>query len=227
MLISVSTMPAGNDVIDYVKSIDDVADFIHCDVCDGKYNSSKCFNPEVAEQINSITTTPLDVHLMTVNPMDDAKKYIQAGANIITTQIESFADGKNITDFIELCKNNFVLVGLSLEPETSVKEVLPYLSQLDLVLIMSVKTGKSGQGFQKSALSKIEYLKNLKACENYNFKIQVDGGINSATISLAKQYGADMAVSGSYVFNSKDRLKTIKDLQNWQSQLYAIFHIIW
>lgn len=212
MFVSVSTMPAGNKLFEYIKEIENFADFLHCDVCDGKYNQSVCFDAETATQINSKTTLPLDVHLMTQNVLEQTQKYIKAGANIITAQIESFNSETQVLEFIKLCNKNNVLVGLSLEPSTPVQKIKKYLPNIDVVLVMAVQTGKSGQNFQDIAIEKIKYLSNLKS--KHNFKIQVDGGIDSSTAKVVSSLGADMVVSGSYVFSSKNKKQAIDILKN-------------
>ena len=207
MLLSVSTMPVGDDIENlkkYVKQIENFADFLHCDICDGEYNQTKCFSGQLVNEINKITTMPLDCHLMTKNARELAKVYIESGANIVTAQIESFACQDQIFEYIEFAKSKKALVGLAIEPKTEIKRILPYLDKLDVVLVMSVKTGASGQIFDQSVLSKIEYLSTLKKHQNMNFLIEVDGGINDQTARQVKDAGADIIVSGNYVYNSKN-----------------------
>lgn len=211
MLVSVSTMPAGNDAKKYALQIDDFADFLHCDVCDGAYNQTECFSADMASQINSATTLPLDVHLMTKNPLLQAKQYVKAGANIVTAQYESFENQQQIVEFVDFVKSTKTLVGLAIEPSTDVDVLLPFLSRLDVVLIMAVKTGKSGQKFDGAVLQKIKKLALSKG--QYNFKIQVDGGIDSTIAQTLKQLGVDIVVSGNYVFKSsnfKDAISSLK-----------------
>ena len=213
MLTSISTMPAGKEYLQYTFKVQDFADFMHLDVCDGEYNATRCFLPEYAKEINAHSTIPLDCHLMTKKTLDHAKIYADCGVNIITAQTEAFGTEKEIDEFISFAKSKSILVGLSLEPKTDIKRVLPYLNQLDIVLIMSVQTGKSGQEFQKTVLSKIEYLANLKASFGYTYKIEVDGGINDKTIADVKIAGAEIVVSGSYVYNAKNVKDAIDGLK--------------
>ena len=213
MLVSISTMPAGEQYLKYAKEIENFVDFLHLDVCDGEYNSTRCFLPEYAQKINQNSTIPMDCHLMTKKPLLFAKEYIKAGVNIITAQIEAFETDKQIEEFISYVKNHNTLVGISLEPNTDVRRILPYLDKLDIVLIMSVQTGKSGQEFNKIVLSKIEYLAKLKVNYNYSYKIEVDGGITDKTADLVKQAGAEIVVSGNYVFQSKNCQERIKKLK--------------
>ena len=211
MLVSLSTMPAGEKYLEYVKEVQNFADFVHLDVCDGIYNSTKCFLPEYAEKINQNSTLPMDCHLMIRNALLWAKKYMKAGVNIVTAQIESFQNKNEVFAFVDYVKSHNALCGLALEPQTEIKEILPYIEKLDVVLIMSVQTGKSGQKFDESVIPKIEYLKSLK--NQYNFKIEVDGGINDKTALLVKSAGVDIVVSGKYVFESKDKQKAVDCLR--------------
>lgn len=211
MFVSVSTMPAGKNAKDYALQIDDFADFLHCDVCDGLYNSTICFSPEMAKEINDNTTIPLDVHLMTKNLVKNAKKFIQSGANIVTAQFESFENADDVKAFIDCVKKEKTLVGLAIEPETEIDQILPYLPDLDVVLLMSVNTGKSGQKFNDIVLEKIDKLNALK--KECNFKIEVDGGIDGKIAMLLKDKGVDMVVSGSYVYNQTDKKYAIDCLR--------------
>ena len=213
MLVSVSTMPAGENVLEYVKEIENNADFMHLDICDGKYNQTKCFSKKLAKLIRKNTTLPMDAHLMTLNAKRNAKKYIKCGANIITAQIESFIFKSSVKRFIKYVKSTKTLVGLALEPNTRLSEILPYLSKLDLVLVMSVKTGKSGQEFNQVALKKIEELKKIREEKGYNFKIEVDGGVNNKTIESIKNSGADIVVSGNYIYKNEDKNSAIESLK--------------
>lgn len=213
MLVSISTMPAREKYLEYAKQIESFADFLHLDVCDGEYNSTKCFSPEYAKNINENSTIPIDCHLMTKQPLKKAKEYIKAGVNIVTAQIEAFETTKQIEEFIEYVKTHNTLVGISLELNTEIKRILPYLDKLDIVLVMSVQTGKSGQKFNDIVLSKIEYLAKLRVNYNYSYKIEVDGGITDQTAQLVKHSGADIVVSGNYVYNSHNKQESIEKLR--------------
>ena len=213
MLVSISTMPAGENYFEYVKQIESFADFLHLDVCDGKYNSTKCFLPEYAKNVNQNTTLPMDCHLMTKNALEYAKQYISAGVNFVTAQIESFETEKEIFEFVDYVKSNNALVGLSLEPKTDIKRILPYINLLDIVMIMSVQTGKSGQKFDETVFKKIGFLKEYRKENNLKFKIEVDGGIDNKVANKLGELGADIIVSGSYVYSSKNYKKTIDSLK--------------
>ena len=102
--------------------------------------------------------------------------------------------------------------GISLRPKTNVMDLMPYLDKVELVLVMSVEPGFGGQKFDPNALDKIKWLKEQKVSNNYNYEIEVDGGINGETGRLCLEAGADVLVSGSYIFNASDRLERINTL---------------
>ena len=213
MLVSVSTMPAGEKYFEYTKQVESFADFMHLDVCDGEYNKNTCFNVDWAKKINDFSTIPLDCHLMVKHAIDYAEKYIKAGVNIITAQIESFDSVEEIRAFISFVQTHNALVGLSLEPETSISTIKPFLSNIDIAMVMSVKTGASGQEFNTSAIQKIKQLYSIKTQNNLTFKIEVDGGITNQTANIVKLAGADIVVSGKFVFDAQDKQKTIQSLK--------------
>ena len=213
MIVSVSTMPVGEKYLEYAKEVSAFVDFLHLDVCDGKYNNTKCFSPEFAKKINDNTTLPLDCHLMTKNALKYAKEYICAGVNIISAQIESFDSVEEIKSFIEYVKTHNALVGLAIEPNTKTEAVKPYLDMLDIVLVMSVQTGASGQKFNLTAIKKIEELNLTRKEKKLNFKIEVDGGITDQTAILVRDAGADIVVSGNFVYSSKTYKDSIELLR--------------
>ena len=213
MLVSISSMPAENDIVNYTKQIENFADFLHLDICDGKYNNTKCFSPELAHQINSISTIPLDCHLMTKTPLKYAEQYIKSGANFVTAQFESFENSEQVLEFIDFVKSKNCLCGLALEIETSVDKISGYLDSLDIVLLMSVKTGKSGQTFDETVFEKVKALKDIKQSKNQNFKIQVDGGINDSVAKKLKEIGVDIVVSGNFVYKAQNKQLAIESLK--------------
>ena len=151
---------------------------------------------------------------MTKKPIEFAKEYIKAGVNIVTAQIEAFETEEQIEMFIEFVKSNNALVGLSIEPETDAQRLLPYIKELDIVLFMSVKTGRSGQDFNMSVLGKIGHFDNLRKEKKYTYKIEVDGGINLEFANLVKSFGADIIVSGNYVFSASDKQQAVQKLKS-------------
>ena len=125
----------------------------------------------------------------------------------------SFKAAAFIFNLIKHIKNNNIDVGIAIKPDTCQDVLKPFLSQLDLVLVMSVEPGFGGQTFNHSAIEKISKLAKLREENNYHYLIEVDGGINESTAKLCRQAGVDVLVAGSYVFNSDDYTKAIESLK--------------
>lgn len=213
--ISVSTDPVKEyqGVIDYAKSIQDKADFLHCDIMDGKFVERITYNSQLVKIINQNSLIALDVHLMCEEPLSQIDDYLNAGANIITIHYEAFKDKRQIADTIKKIKKGGALAGISFKPSTKLKELKVYLYNIDVVLVMSVNPGKSGQTFMPEVLETIKELDRIRKENSYSFKIEVDGGINDANAKAVIEAGADMLVSGSFVYNSIDKDKAIKTLK--------------
>ena len=192
----------------YIKEIEDVAHFLHIDVMDGNFVERKTFDESVVSEINACTTLMLDVHLMVKTP--DIKKYIDAGANIITVHYEAYKNLKELKKALKSIRKNKALAGVSIKPSTDIEVIKPILPLCDLVLIMSVEPGRSGQKFLESTYEKIKNLK--KKLGDNHIQIEVDGGVNAENSKKLALSGADILVSGSYIYNSKSRQKAIKDL---------------
>ncbi len=172
------------------------ADLIHIDVMDGLFVPNLTFGPAFIEKIRNHTKLPFDVHLMINNPEYSLMQYIKAGADYITLHPETTI---HLDRTINLIKDAGVKVGVALLPTTS-PDILEYiLDKIDLVLIMTVNPGFSGQKFMPAQLSKLKKIVNIIG--DKNIIISVDGGINKETAKLCKEQGADLLVSGQYVFD--------------------------
>ena len=211
MIVSLSILNVSKEEreskINEFMSVND--NWIHFDVMDGKFVEAKTFQYEVVKEINEYCSLFKDVHLMTFNPDKDLIFYKNAGADQITFHYES-VDKDNISNIINKIKNMGMKVGISIKPSTNIELIEEYLSQLDLVLVMSVEPGKGGQKFMEESLSKIVWLKNKK--EHNKYLISVDGGINADTSRLVKSAGADVIVVGTYLTKDIITSKKIKDL---------------
>tara|TARA_Y100001936_G_scaffold243916_1_gene283505 strand:+ start:521 stop:1180 length:660 start_codon:yes stop_codon:yes gene_type:complete len=188
------------------------ADMIHVDVMDGHFVPNLTIGPPVIKSLRKYTKLPFDVHLM-INPVHKyIKDYSDAGADIITFHPEAT---ENISETINLIKSLDKKVGISLNPNTEIKAAVDFLNQIDLVLIMSVYPGFGGQKFIKDVIKKIKDLDEIRIQQNYNFKIEIDGGINFETSKLAVKAGVDILVSGTTVFkeNNGDLKKNINTLK--------------
>ena len=189
-------------------------EYLHFDVMDGHFVPNLSFGVPVLESLKPSYNFVYDVHLMVTNPEFIAFKFIKAGADIITFHYEAMKSDEEVLALIHKLKAENVKVGLSIKPNTKVEVLLPFLLELDLVLIMSVEPGFGGQKFMDSALTKINYLANLKKDKNYKYLIEVDGGINGETGRLCTAAGVDILVAGSYLFGKDDLKERIKGLKN-------------
>lgn len=200
--------------VEYAKSLQGVADLVHCDVMDGKFVERTTFDENLVNNLNQNCLSMLDVHLMCTEPLNLIEGYLNAGANIITVHYEAFEDKNDIIEAFEKIRKKNALVGLSLKPNTNIKDIKMFLHDVDVVLVMSVEPGLSGQSFISSSLDKIKELDLIRKQNNFNFKIEVDGGIDSATAKDCINAGADILVSGSYIYNSKNHKEAINSLKN-------------
>ena len=177
------------------------ADMIHVDVMDGHFVPNLTIGPPVIKALRNYTKLPFDVHLMIKPVHKYIKSYAEAGANIITIHPEAT---DNLKDSIKHIKELGKKVGVSLNPDTKTDIIKEFLSELDLILIMSVHPGFGGQKFIPEVLSKIEELKNIKLKENLKFDIEVDGGIDFNNSKLVVEAGANILVSGTTIFKSNN-----------------------
>lgn len=215
LLVAPSTDPVRSivGINKYAKQIEQFADFLHCDVMDGEFVKQKTYSVVALSDIKSNTMLPLDVHLMIAKPTKMLDKFIKAGANILTVHYEAYTNKKQlISDLVHIHKKG-VLAGLSIKPETDVIEIMDILAYCNLVLVMSVEPGKSGQTFLDGTYKKVKILKKLKDENNAKFKIEVDGGVNPEIAQKLKESGADIVVSGNFVFTSENREQAIEMLR--------------
>lgn len=213
--ISVSTDPVSDyqQIIEYAKDMQGVADFLHCDIMNENFVPKNTYDYNLLNNINRNSLIMLDVHLMVNEPMLDIPKYIQAGANIVTVHYEAFEDKENLVAALDYIKQNNTLAGLSLNPATSLKEVKAYMFNCDLVLVMGVVPGRSGQSLIPEMIERVKEIYKFREENNLSFKIEFDGGVNLENAPTLIESGVDILVSGSYVYKSADRKKAVESLK--------------
>lgn len=186
------------------------ADYIHIDVMDGAFVPNITIGNEVVRSIRKVSKVPFDVHLMISNPDIHIKNFAEAGSDIITIHAEA---STHLDRSIELIKSFDKKAGVSLVPSTH-EDALDYvLEKLDLILIMTVNPGFGGQKFLSSQLRKIEAIRKKIEKTGKKIELEVDGGINEETAKLVVNAGADVLVSGSYIFKSENYSSAISKLR--------------
>jgi ribulose-phosphate 3-epimerase len=187
------------------------ADWIHVDVMDGHFVPNITMGPMVVEAVRRSTQLPVDVHLMISNPDLYIRDFATAGADYISVQVEVCP---HLHRTIHLIKESGAKAGAVLNPATPLSSLDYILEDLDFVLVMSVNPGFGGQKFISGALDKIRLLKTQINNRQASILIEVDGGVNSATIAEISRAGADVFVAGSAIFNSGDYRQAIDDLRS-------------
>ena len=195
-----------------IKAIEKAgADLIHWDVMDGHFVPNLTFGPCVIGANRSQTKLPFDVHLMVDRPDKLIDQVAEAGANMITVHMEALSRVADCVSHIHALGKK---AGISLKPHTPVSDIIPFIPEIDLVLIMSVEPGKGGQLFQAQALEKIIALKELIGRKKV--QISVDGGIKTETAEACRFAGANILVAGSAIFKTKSYAQAIKNLKGNQ-----------
>lgn len=183
------------------------SDLIHVDVMDGHFVPNISIGAPVVAAIKKVCGVPFDVHLMISDPLKYAEDFAKAGADIICFHVESESNTRETVDkILSLGKK----AAIAVKPGTPVEEVIPYLDDLAMVLIMTVEPGFGGQSFMEGVMPKIEKLREL----GYKGDIEVDGGVNPETIKIAARAGANVFVAGSAVFKSESPKETISVLRS-------------
>ena len=188
------------------------ADWIHFDVMDNHYVSNLTIGPMVCNALREYgIKVPIDVHLM-VEPVDELiKNFAESGATYISFHPEASPD---VVHSLELIKDKKCKASLALNPDVPLNSIESYYDRLDMVLLMSVFPGFSGQEFMPSVLDKVKQLREVLDKKNLQVRIEIDGGIKLDNISQAANSGADTFVSGSAIFGTKDYKNVISRMRN-------------
>ena len=186
------------------------ADMVHLDVMDGMFVTNISFGLPIIESLKKKSSMIFDVHLMIEDPKRYAKRFIDAGADILTFHYEAADDPAALLDLI---RQEGAKSAISIKPNTAAEAIFPYLEKCDMVLVMTVEPGYGGQALIPNTLEKVKIIREEIERRGLNVDIQVDGGINAENAPLAISAGANILVAGSSVFKAEDRKKAMDALR--------------
>ena len=186
------------------------ADWIHVDVMDGHFVPNLTVGPPMVEAIRKVTALPLDVHLMMTNPDAFIPEFVQAGADILTVHVETCP---HLHRTVQSIKERNVKAGITLNPATSISTLEEIISEVDLVLVMSVNPGFGGQEFIASSLEKIRRIRTMLTNSGSSAYLEVDGGINLNNVASIVKVGANVLVAGPAIFGSANIPETIRQMR--------------
>ncbi|MCH2035412.1 MAG: ribulose-phosphate 3-epimerase [Puniceicoccaceae bacterium] len=185
------------------------APWVHLDIMDGHFVPNLTFGPQTVKALREQSNLFFDVHLMLDSPHNYIDAFIKSGSDQITIHVEP---NYSIKDTLETVRNNQCLSGIALNPDSPVELIRPYLNLCDIVVVMAVQPGFGGQIFDKEVTSKIKVLDRWRCELNLNYRIEVDGGVDSVTGKICRSLGADTLVTGTSFYKSIDRKSFVRNL---------------
>lgn len=200
-ILSANFMDLGSDIRRIEKA---GAAMVHVDVMDGHFVPNLSMGVPVVKQLKRMTSLPLDVHLMIDNPLRQIPWFLDAGADMVTVHVESFDHPDQIGEALSLVKDAGARASLSIKPATSPEVLAPFMADVDMVLVMSVEPGFSGQSYIAGSEGRVARVVEMARACGASPLVQVDGGIGAATAPLVAAAGADVLVCGNAVFGAQD-----------------------
>ena len=186
------------------------ADWVHIDVMDGHYVPNISFGMPIIDSINAISNKPLDIHLMISKPERYIEKFLKYNTKVLTIHLEA---SRHLHRTIQEIKSTGVMAGVAINPHTDVNHLNEIINDIDIVCVMSVNPGFSGQNFIKNSYNKVKKLKKIILEKKSKCKIQVDGGVNIINAKKLVEFGADVLVAGNFIFKSDNPHKNINSLK--------------
>ena len=192
---------------DELRNMEEIgADWAHLDVMDGHFVTNLTFGLPVIAALRPVSSIVFDVHLMIEEPEKYIERYIDAGADVLTVHLEACRD---VASALRAIRARGCKAGLSIKPGTPAETVFPYLSEADMILVMTVEPGYGGQKLIPECLDKIGVIKKHAAAMGREILVEVDGGVNASNAAAVREAGADVLVAGSAVFGSPDRAAAV------------------